>query len=355
MSEARIPVLLLGGSGYVTGELLRILLGHPHFEVRAVASTSQDGAVTVAFPHLAGTTVDRLRFTPVETIGSHFERNKLCGLLASTPHGVTAGLLDALLAEAEAKGARVRAVDLSADFRYADPARYAEVYGRAHGAPARAGSFVCAVPEHVRDAPAPHAAQPGCFTTAAVLAAYPMLALGLAEPEVFVTAVTGSSGSGRTPIPTTHHPERRSALFAYDPLAHRHEPEMRRLLAPAAEGVEPEVEFVPLSGPFVRGIYATVRLTLKTQLPTGDLVDRLRAFYEGAPFVSVTAAPPRLTEVVGTNRCRIGVAARGRTAVLTSVIDNLVKGAAGGGIQWLNRLFDLPDETGLVTPGLGWF
>ncbi len=355
MHEGRIPVLLLGGSGYVTGELLRLLAAHPRFEVRAVASTSRDGGVTEAFPHLAGSSLDGLRFCPFEALGSFFERGARCGVIAATPHGVTARLLDGLLSEAEAKGASVRAVDLSADFRYADPADFADVYGQAHGAPARATSFVCAVPEHFTGVPARHAAQPGCFTTAVVLAAYPMFALGLAEPEVFVAAVTGSSGSGRTPSAGTHHPERRSSMYAYNPLTHRHETEMRRLLAPAAGGVEPDVQFVPHSGPFVRGIHATLRLTLKEPIPAEDVGEGLRAFYEGAPFVGVTTTPPRLTEVTGTNRCRIGVATRGTTVVLTSVIDNLVKGAAGGGIQWLNRLHHLPDDMGLAVTGLGWY
>jgi len=96
-------------------------------------------------------------------------------------------------------------------------------------------------------------------------------------------------------------------------------------------------------------------MTLAEPLAADELAGRIAEFYGDAPFVSVSTAPPRLTEVVGTNRCRIGVATRGRTAVLLSAIDNLVKGAAGGGVQWLNRLFGLPDDTGLRLPGLGWY
>jgi len=245
-------------------------------------------------------------------------------------------------------------VDLSADFRFADPARFAAIYGRSHGAPSRSASFVCAVPEHFTGRPRAHAAQPGCFTTAVALVAYPMYALGLAEGGVFVSAVTGSSGSGRTPGDKTHHPERSGNLFAYSPLGHRHEPEMRALLAPACGGTEPEVELVAHSGPFVRGIHATLRMTLREPMAAANVVAAIEGFYRGAPFVTVSVEPPRLNDVVGTNRCRLGVVTRGRTVVLTSVLDNLVKGAAGGAVQWMNRLFGLDEDAGLRLAGLGW-
>ncbi len=353
-----IPVAVLGGTGYVAGELLRLLAVHPRFAIAAVASTSQAGEpVAAAFPHLAGTALDGLAFSRVEDLPARLAPGAPLGVLAATPHGETAALLGTLLDRADAAGADVRAVDLSADFRFADAARWEAIYGRPHGAPARAAEFACAVPEHWTGAAPRHAAQPGCFTTAVTLAAYPLFALGLARPgaPVFVSAVTGSSGSGRTPSATTHHPERRSSLHAYSPLAHRHEAEMRLLLARAAGGVEPDVAFVPHSGPFVRGIHATLHVPLERDLSAGELAARLAEFYRDAPFVAVSTAPPRLTEVAGTNRCRIGVATRGRSAVLLSAIDNLVKGAAGGGVQWLNRLFGLPDDTGLRLPGLGWY
>jgi N-acetyl-gamma-glutamyl-phosphate reductase len=353
-----IPVAVLGGTGYVAGELLRLLATHPRFAIAAVASTSRAGEpVAAAFPHLAATALDGLSFSRVEDLAARLAPGAPLGVLAATPHGETAALLAVLLDRAEAAKVDVRAVDLSADFRFDDPARWEAIYGRPHGAPARAAEFVCAVPEHWRGQTPRFAAQPGCFTTAATLAAYPLLALGLADPtaEIFVSAVTGSSGSGRSPSTTTHHPERRSSLHAYAPLGHRHESEMRRLLAPACGGLEPEVAFVPHSGPFVRGIHATLRIPLREPLAASDLARRLAEFYRDAPFVAVSTAPPRLTEVAGTNRCRIGVATRGRTAVLFSAIDNLVKGAAGGGVQWLNRLFGLPDDTGLRLPGLGWY
>ncbi len=216
-----IPVAVLGGTGYVAGELLRLLASHPRFAIAAVASTSRAGEpVAAAFPHLAGTALDGLSFSRVEDLAARLAPGAPLGVLAATPHGETAALLAVLLDRAEAAKVDVRAVDLSADFRFDDPARWEAIYGRPHGAPARAAEFVCAVPEHWRGQTPRFAAQPGCFTTAATLAAYPLLALGLADPtaEIFVSAVTGSSGSGRSPSTTTHHPERRSSLHAYAPL-----------------------------------------------------------------------------------------------------------------------------------------
>jgi len=380
---ATIPAVVLGGHGYVAGELLRLLAAHPEFRIAVASSTSQSGQpVAAAFPHLAGALPAGLRFTdqdafladprrhlagrpapvlagagsrptisPAGTSGT--ETGDPVAVFAATPHGETSALLDTTLTTLTHAGYLPRAVDLSADYRFADTARYAAVYGRPHAAPERAVAFACAVPEHHRGPAPEHAAQPGCFTTASVLAAYPLFALGLADGPVFVSAITGSSGSGRAPAPNTHHPERRSTVYAYAPLAHRHEAEMRMLLGRAAGGDEPEVEFVPHSGPFVRGIHATVRVPLRRETTPAALVSAYASFYARDPFLTVSAEPPRLNDVVGTNQCRLGVTARGRTAVVTSVIDNLVKGAAGGAVQWMNRLFGFPDDRGLRVAGLG--
>lgn len=350
-----IPVLVLGGSGYVAGELLRLLAHHPVFRVEAVASAGHtDTGVVSAFPHLAGCYPEDMRFEDFARVRERACTAEQLGIFAATPHGSTAALLDDLLAAAEKAGARVHAVDLSADFRFRDLARYAALYGRAHAAPHRLPSFCCAVPEHHSGPPAAHAAQPGCFTTAVVLAAFPVYACRLADGALFAAAVTGSSGSGRTPARNTHHPERSANFYSYAPLDHRHEAEMRLLLAPACGGAEPEVEFVPHSGPFVRGIYATCRFTLLRPAAADEIAAAIAGFYRNSPFVDVSAGPPKLGDVVGTNRCRLGVAARGRSLIVMSAIDNLVKGAAGGGVQWMNRLFGLGEETGLRLPGLGW-
>jgi N-acetyl-gamma-glutamyl-phosphate reductase common form len=350
-----IPTVVLGGSGYVAGELLRILSGHPRLRVAAAVSTSQAGEPIVkAFPHLGGTAIEGLAFESLEAAEARFEAGAPMAVFAATPHGATAALLDRVLTAGERVGADVRAVDLSADFRFPDAASYEAIYRKPHGAPHRIGQFHCSIPEHFSGRPPKHATQPGCFTTAVVVAAWPFFALRLAEGPVFASAVTGSSGSGRKLGQGTHHPERNGALYAYSALGHRHEAEMRRFIGLAGGG-EPEVEFVPHSGPFVRGIHATLRMTLREPVPAAELVERVNTLYAASPFVRASLELPKLTEVVGTNRCRLGIATRGRTLVVTSAVDNLVKGAAGGAVQWMNRLFELPEDEGLRLPGLGWY
>ena len=350
----QVPTMVLGGSGYVAGELLRLLAGHPHLRPFAALSESQSGgSVEAAFPHLAGCYPD-LAFSSREDLPRLIGENGTLAVLCAAPHGAAAPLLDGILTEAEKAGTAVKIVDISADFRFADGAAYEKVYGHAHGAPDRLAQFHCALPEHLEATPAGHVCHPGCFVTATLLAAVPFLKLGLlAEPRLSVVAVTGSTGAGRTPTATTHHPARRSTVFAYNPLKHRHEPEMRAL-ASAASGVDAEIHFIPQSGPFARGIYATVQGRLARPMETVEVRQALAGFYANAPFVDILPEPPRLQDVVGTNRARLSVAADGDHLVVFSAIDNLVKGAAGGAIQWMNRLFGFPETAGLMVPGLGW-
>ena len=350
-----LPAIVLGGSGYVAGELLRLLAGHPVLRPAAVLSGSQAGQpVEAAFPHLAGA-YSGLAFSAPEDLPLRLAESPRAAVFSAAPHGASAPLVDSLLAAAARAGTDIRVVDLSADFRFPEAAAYEAVYGHPHGAPHRLGEFRCALPEHLPAAKtwAGHIAHPGCFTTAATLAAAPFLALGLVEPEVSVVAITGSTGAGRTPSATTHHPARRSNLFAYHPLCHRHQPEMRAL-ASAAAGVPVTVHFVPHAGPFARGIHATVQMRLDQPLSAAAATAVLAEFYAGAPFVDVSPEPPRLQDVVGTNRCRLAAAVEGNHLVVFSALDNLVKGAAGGAIQWMNRLLGLPETAGLTQPGLGW-
>jgi N-acetyl-gamma-glutamyl-phosphate reductase common form len=349
----QVPAIVLGGTGYVAGELLRLLAGHPFLAPEAVLSDSQaGGAVEAAFPHLAGCFPD-LAFSGREDLARLIGDREKAAILCAAPHGAAAPLLDEALSAAERAGSAARVVDVSADFRFADGDAYSQVYKHAHGAPGRLGEFRCALPEHLAETPAGHVGHPGCFVTATLLAAVPLLSLRLVEPRLSVVAVTGSTGAGRKPTDTTHHPARRSNLFAYSPLAHRHEPEMRALAA-AASGVEAEIFFTPQSGPFARGIYATLQGRLARPMETEEVRQALAGFYAGAPFVDVLADPPRLQDVVGTNRARMSVAASRDHLVVFSTIDNLVKGAAGGAIQWMNRLLGFPETSGLTGPGLGW-
>ena len=353
--DATVPAVVLGGSGYVAGELLRLLAGHPHLRLAAAVSESQAGElVESAFPHLAGA-FPGATFASRQELPVLFARHRGAplALFCAAPHGAAAALLDEVLAAAAAAGTAARAVDLSADFRFAGAAEYAEVYGQPHGAPALLDAFRCALPEHLNGGWDGHIGHPGCFTTAVLLAAVPLLRLGLIEPRLSVVAVTGSTGAGRTPSATTHHPARRSNLFAYKPLAHRHAPEMRALAA-AASGIEPEIHFVPQAGPFARGIYATLQARLLRPVSAAEVTAALADFYAGAPFVDVGPEPPRLQDVVGTNRCRLAAAVDGDHVAVFSALDNLVKGAAGGGVQWMNRLLGFPETAGLMQPGPGW-
>ena len=349
----RVPAIVLGGTGYVAGELLRLLAGHPRLALAAVASDSQPGApVAGAFPHLAAALGD-LRFASHEEVLALVAAEPRTAVLAAAPHGVSAQLIDSLLAHAAAAGTKPTVVDISADYRFADAAEYARVYKHPHGAPARLAEFTCAVPEHLETAPTPHVSHPGCFSTATLLAVVPLLKLGLVEPEIFVSAVTGSTGSGRSPTAGTHHPQRHSDLYAYGVLAHRHAPEIAAL-ARAASGVEAHVAFVPHSGPFARGIHATVQARLAQPMSSEELRTALAGFYAGGPFVRVLDAPPRIKDVVTSNYAHLSAACDGRSVAVMSVVDNLVKGAAGGAIQWMNRLLGFDEAEGLTAPAPGW-
>jgi N-acetyl-gamma-glutamyl-phosphate reductase len=244
-------------------------------------------------------------------------------------------------------------VDTSADFRYRSAQSYQAVYGHAHRAPDRLPHFSCALPEHLGELPTPHVSHPGCFATAILLASVPLLARGLIHPTVFVSGVTGSTGSGSKPLAATHHPLRHADLYSYGALQHRHASEVAAC-ALAATGVEARIAFVPHSGPFARGIHVTVQATLARALDTSGLLATLREYYAGAPFVRVTTEAPRVKDVVASNYAHLsGVVAAG-TVALMCAIDNLTKGAAGGALQWMNRMFGLPDDCGLAAPAPGW-
>jgi N-acetyl-gamma-glutamyl-phosphate reductase common form len=349
---AHIPTIVLGGSGYVAGEFLRLIAGHPELELGGVVSTSQAGEpVGKAFPHLAPTYPDT-QFVSVEAVTLRLNTAPRWLLLSAAPHGASAGLIDQLLNAAGSAGVELVVVDASADFRFADAAAYAAVYGHAHPTPARLKEFTCAVPEQLREIETPHAAHPGCFATTMLLPIVPLAALDLAD-EFYVSAVTGSTGAGRTPRDTTHHPFRQSNLFAYQALKHRHDPEVRALIK-AATGRDVRLAFVPHSGPFARGIHATIFLHPKERLTAAQVNEALREYYRGATFVRVDDEPPRMKDIAATNYAALHAVADGDTIVVCSVTDNLLKGAAGGSLQWANRLLGFPESAGLTAPAAGW-
>jgi N-acetyl-gamma-glutamyl-phosphate reductase len=347
------PAIVLGGTGYVAGELLRLIAGHPQLSVAAVLSDSQPGApVTGAFAHLRSAYPD-LKFSAAAEIQDLIRRAPVSALFSAAPHGVSAAMVDALLSAAAAAGTRVHCVDISADFRYASQGAYEAVYKHPHGAPDRIREFTCAVPEHLKASPTPHVAHPGCFATATLLASVPLLALGLTDTRLFITGVTGSTGSGRKPTDGTHHPHRHSDFYSYGALSHRHVPEIAAC-AKLATGIEAEFNFVPHSGPFARGIHVTVQAALKKSIGSAEAVAALKSYYRDCPFVRVGEAAPRVKDVATSNYANLSAVTNGNSIAVMSVLDNLNKGAAGGAVQWMNRLLGFDETLGLTAPAPGW-
>lgn len=348
-----IPTVILGASGYVGGELLRLIAGHPHFELRAAVSDSAAGKpVGHLFGHLGAALADHAFVAQGDWLARIDDHGRLA-LFSAAPHGASAAMIASALAACEARDIDVHVVDSSADFRFASREAWEKIYGTGHGAPELLDRFVCALPEHVGEIGVPHVGHPGCFATATALAVVPLIRSGLTEAEVFVSGVTGSTGSGKSPVAGTHHPERNSNLYAYKPLAHRHAPEVEAL-AEAASGRPTRVRFVPHSGPFARGIHVTVQAKAKGDVSSAALRSVYEEAYADAAFVRIVDGTPRIKNVVASNYCDIGVAADGDSVVVMSAIDNLVKGAAGGAIQWMNRLWKLPEPAGLDMPAPGW-
>jgi N-acetyl-gamma-glutamyl-phosphate reductase len=348
-----ISAVVIGATGYVGGEMLRLLAAHPAFSLRAAVSEGRAGEqIAAVFPHLAEALAG-LAFAKPGAWTDRLERGSNLALFSAAPHGASASVVAEVLEAAAKRNLTAHVVDCSADFRYPDAASYQQVYSNAHAAPQLLDSFSCAVPEHDATIGGRHIGHPGCFATAVLLAVVPLVDSRLAAGPLFVTAVTGSTGSGKTVQTGTHHPERHANLYAYKPLSHRHLPEIERLTG-LATGQTVSIHFTPHSGPFSRGIYAT----LQAELASGTAADAVRgafeSFYAGAPFVRVVDGAPKLKDVVGSNYCHIGIAEANGAVVVMSAIDNLLKGAAGGAVQWMNRLWSLPETTGLLAPATPW-
>lgn len=348
-----IPAAVLGATGYVGGELLRLIAAHPNFDLLAAVSGSRAGEpIGDTFPQLAAHYAGH-RFRAADDWTGQADPGSPLALFSAAPHGASASAIARALDAAGSRGIEVRVVDCSADFRYATASEFESVYGIAHPQPALLSGFFCGIPEHVGSLPAGHVGHPGCFATAILLAAVPLVQSGQAASTLFVSGVTGSTGSGRSPQPGTHHPERHNNLYAYKPLAHRHVPEVEALIH-AAAGKPASVRFLPHSGPFARGIY----VSLQAELLPGGSADEVRAafdtLYEGCEFVRVVDGMPRLKDVVASNRCDLGIAVTDESIAVMCAIDNLLKGAAGGAMQWMNRMWKLPEPAGLTAPSPGW-
>jgi N-acetyl-gamma-glutamyl-phosphate/LysW-gamma-L-alpha-aminoadipyl-6-phosphate reductase len=353
-----MKVAVVGAAGYVGGELLRLLLQHPQITECVATSRSQAGK-PIADTHPALATLSDARFSG-QGAGEVARGRDVVFLCLE--HGESARVAGEVL---DAGPGLV--VDLAADFRTADLRLYEHYYGT-HPAPELVPRFVYGLAdvlgERLRGARA--IAAPGCFATAAALALYPLAGISLAAPPALF-AVTGSSGAGVQPKPTTHHPMRAHNLFAYSVLGHRHEAELLLRWREWTGRSEAAARLMVHSGPFVRGIHLTLHAWLSGSGQTGaggsgrervgadgGVAELYRRAYSGRPFVRILDRPPELTHVVGTNSALIHPAETGdRTEVqVMIVIDNLVKGAGGQAIQAMNLALGLPETEGLLGGGM---
>jgi N-acetyl-gamma-glutamyl-phosphate reductase len=340
-----IKVGIVGGTGYTGSELLRLLVGHPQVSLVAITSRAEAGtSVTDLFPHLRGW-LD-LRFTePDPSLLSE------CDLVIfATPNGTAMKLVPQILE----RGGRV--IDLAADFRLKDNAEWERWYGMAHDCPDLLDEAVYGLPELNRDAirSARLVANPGCYPTAVTLGFVPLLEAGLVDPGWLIAdAKSGVSGAGRKASLGTLMAEVGESFKAYSVGGHRHLPEICQNLAPLSD--DPlQLTFVPHLVPIIRGIEATLYARLRTS--GQDLQSLFERRYASEPFIDVLPAGshPETRSVRGSNYCRISVTEPqgGGTVVVQSVIDNLVKGAAGQAVQNLNLMFGFDESTSLAAVAL---
>ena len=335
-----IRVGVVGGTGYTGVELLRLLLRHPGVTVSLITSRGEAGRrLDNLFPSLLGAC--DLAFTdPAEADYS------ACGLvLFATPHNVAMREVPALIEQG------IRVVDLSADFRLRDVGVWERWYSATHAAPELCAEAVYGLPEVNRDAirTARLVACPGCYPTAVQLGFLPLLEAGLAHPNQLVASCgSGVSGAGRQAKLDSLLTEAGESIAAYGVAGHRHLPEMEQGLATIV-GQPVQLTFVPHLLPMSRGIHAT--LFAKINADSADLQSLYEKRYVGEPFVSVLAPGkhPATRDVRGANVCQLSVAQpQGRDMVVVmSVIDNLVKGAAGQAVQCMNILMGYSETTGL--------
>jgi N-acetyl-gamma-glutamyl-phosphate reductase len=260
------------------------------------------------------------------------------------PHGASA----AAVAELIPRGKKV--IDLSADYRLNDPAEYKNWYGLEHADPRRLGTAVYGLAELYRERikSAALVANPGCYPTSAILALAPLLKAGVVSPSgIVIDSKSGVSGAGREPKPHLHFPECNESVSAYGVGTHRHMPEIDQVLSDAA-GKDVRVVFTPHLIPMDRGILSTCYAQPTDEFDDQALLGSIRTFYEGEPFVRVSASLPSTKHVAGTNFCDITIrSVRGRVVVI-SAIDNLVKGASGAAVQNFNLMHGFEETIALL-------
>jgi N-acetyl-gamma-glutamyl-phosphate reductase len=331
---------ILGASGYVGGELLRLLSRHPGMEaVRLFGDSKAGQKLGQVHPHIGGAAaaleVERFAIEALDDVELVF---------AALPHGESQKWAEAILAT----GAKL--VDLGADFRLHDPQDYARWYGEAHEAPHLLGRFVYGIPELHREAirGAQAVAAAGCYPTAAILALKPLVDAGLVDPaSLIVDAASGVSGAGRAVKEGTAFNTVDGSFAAYGLLSHRHTAEMEQALG----GI---VLFTPHLAPMTRGILATCYGTAARPMRIEEPLEVLRAAYADEPFVRVSDDPPATKWVSGSNGAVVTARYDARTGRLLALgaIDNLGKGAAGQMVQCANLMFGLDETAGLSAEGV---
>lgn len=338
----RIKVGIFGGSGYGGAELLRVLLFHPHAEVVFVTANEHAGkSVGEVHRNLHGFTDLRFERAPEDLR----ELEGLDCLFLALPHGQA-------LEVAPRLPRTLKVIDLSGDFRLDDASEFASAYGREHTAVELQREFVYGLTELNRERirSARLVSNPGCFATATALALAPLVAGGHLVGRVVVDAKTGSSGSGAKPAANTHHPQRANSFYAYKPFTHQHVPEIEQTLRAAGDWAG-ELVFMTHSLPVSRGIFASVYAETRKEMTAEEARRVFADFYAGSFFVRLVEGSPDINWVKNSNFCDVGFAARGRSLVVFSAIDNLVKGAAGQAVQNMNLMFGLEETAGLMLAG----
>ena len=355
MSTQRLRVGIVGGSGYAGGELLRLLLSHPHVEVAQVASGSHAGKfVHTTHPNLRKRT--DLKYVPNEALG------EVDVLFVALPHGKAMSQMERYM------GLAPRIIDLSADFRLRDPAAYPAWYGHPHSAPALLERFTYGIPElhraELREAR--YATGAGCLATATILGLWPLFKRGVIDIShgVFVEAKVGSSAAGAESTPGSHHADRSHAVRSFEPTGHRHTAEVEQELGYGAAG-QPTVHFSATAIELVRGALATAHVFLNDVLDEKAIWQIYRQEYGNEPFIRIIKGRegvyryPEPKILAGSNYCDIGFeldtradGRGGRRLVVMSAIDNLMKGAAGNAVQAMNVMCGFDETTALDFPGL---
>jgi N-acetyl-gamma-glutamyl-phosphate reductase len=337
----KINIAILGASGYTGAELIRLLLSHPHAVIKALSGDTQAGKpVGEVYPHLrhsglpALQSMDQINLADIDLV--------FCCL----PHGTTQVVIAGL-------PKHVKVIDLSADFRLADPLSYATWYGHSHQATDLQKEAVYGLTEIAREAirNARLVANPGCYPTSAALPLVPLLKAAMIKEEgIIIDAKSGVTGAGRGAKQSTLFTEIDGGLSVYGVASHRHSPEIEQSLS-IASGKPVVVTFTPHLVPMNRGILSTMYVKLTGKHIARDLHALLASTYDHEPFVNVLpeGAMPSTHQVRGTNDCVINVFADRvpGQAIVVSAIDNLVKGASGQAVQNMNLMFGFEETAGL--------